>query len=90
MKLYSIFILVHCRLSIVFAHTIAFTNYFIPVCVPFVGGLICFTREGPEIFPGYAGDGVSGDDYCTERPYGTYLVYKGNTSQPANANHTSI
>ena len=45
---------------------------------PFQGDLVCFTREGVEEIPGCTGQGEPGDDYCTVRPYASYLTYKGN------------
>jgi len=48
------------------------------------GDLVCFTWIGSYSVPGCSGHGL-GRDYCTFRPYQTYLAYVGNTGFPASA-----
>jgi len=38
--------------------------------------LVCFTRDGIEEVPGCTHEGMAGDDYCTDRPYPTYLAMR--------------
>ena len=48
-------------------------------CSPFrisQGPLVCYKREGTESVPGCLGEGISGKDYCFERP-NNYLLFIG-------------